>query len=100
MRPSAFLVILLSAFLCGSIIATERPNIILILADDMGWRDPACFGGKAVPTPHMDALAASGLRMTRFYSSSAVCTPTRATALNRKAPPTHEEVKAFGKTAP
>jgi N-acetylgalactosamine-6-sulfatase len=86
MRRSAFLVIFLSAFLCGQIFATERPNIILILADDMGWRDPACFGGKAVRTPHMDALAASGLKMTRFYSSSAVCSPTRAAILSGRYP--------------
>jgi arylsulfatase A-like enzyme len=72
--------------LCGSTNATERPNIILILADDMGWHDPACFGGKAVPTPHMDALAASGLRMKRFYSSSAVCTPTRAAIMSGRYP--------------
>jgi hypothetical protein len=71
MRPSAFLIAILSAFLCGLSFGAERPNIVFILADDMGWRDPACFGGKAVPTPHMDALAASGLRMERFYSSNA-----------------------------
>jgi hypothetical protein len=58
MRPSAFLIAILSAFLCGLSFGAERPNIVFILADDMGWRDPACFGGKAVPTPHMDALAA------------------------------------------
>jgi arylsulfatase A-like enzyme len=75
MRPCGFLVILLSAFLGGSIVATDRPNVILVLADDTGWRDPVCFGRKAVPTPHMDALAASGLRIKRFYSSSAVCSP-------------------------
>ncbi|MCY2973210.1 MAG: sulfatase-like hydrolase/transferase [Planctomycetota bacterium] len=72
--------------LCVPSNATERPNVILILADDMGWHDPACFGGKAVPTPHLDALAASGLRMTRFYSSSAVCTPTRAAIVSGRYP--------------
>lgn len=58
-----------------------RPNVILILADDMGYADPACFGGKAVATPHLDALAQTGARMTRFYAASAVCTPTRASIL-------------------
>lgn len=73
--------------LCApALFAVPPPNIVLILADDMGWRDPACFGGKAVPTPHMDALAASGVKMTRFYSSSAVCSPTRAAILSGRYP--------------
>ncbi len=70
----------------SSFAAAQPPNIILFLADDMGWRDPACFGGKAVPTPHMDALAASGVKMTRFYSASAVCSPTRASILTGRYP--------------
>ncbi|MBM4153414.1 MAG: arylsulfatase [Lentisphaerae bacterium] len=77
---------LLLLFCAASAPGAPRPNIILILADDMGWRDPACFGGTAVPTPHMDALAASGLKMTRFYSSSAVCSPTRAAILTGRYP--------------
>lgn len=86
MLPSALLIAILSAFLCGLSFGAERPHIVFILADDMGWRDPACFGGKAVPTPHIDALAASGLSMTRYYSSSAVCTPTRAAILSGRYP--------------
>ncbi len=53
----------------------QGPNIVLILADDMGYADPSCFGGKAVETPAIDALAARGMRFTQFYSASAVCTP-------------------------
>ncbi len=64
----------------------QKPNLVLILADDMGWRDAACFGGTAVPTPAIDGLAASGVRMTRFYSASAVCTPTRASILTGRYP--------------
>jgi arylsulfatase A-like enzyme len=82
-------ILLLAALLCcfgAPARAAERPNIILILADDMGWHDPACFGGKAVPTPHMDAIAASGIKMTRFYSASAVCSPTRAAILSGRYP--------------
>jgi N-acetylgalactosamine-6-sulfatase len=63
-----------------------RPNLILILADDMGYADPACFGGKAVPTPQLDALAKSGTMMTRFYAAAAVCTPTRASILTGRYP--------------
>ena len=67
--------------------ATSRPpNIILILADDMGYGDPACFGGKAVPTPNIDALARSGTKLTRYYAASAVCTPTRASILTGRYP--------------
>lgn len=56
-----------------------RPNIVLIMADDMGWSDIGCFGGE-IPTPHIDSLAANGLRMTQFYNS-ARCSPTRAALL-------------------
>ena len=84
---------LLTALLLASLAAlhaadtsSKTPNIILILADDMGYADPACFGGKAVPTPNIDALAASGTKMTRFYSASAVCTPTRASILTGRYP--------------
>jgi arylsulfatase A len=82
-----FAVFLYSSILAECCRAVERPpNVVLILADDMGWQDPTCFGGKAVPTPHIDALAASGLKMTRFYSSSAVCSPTRASILTGRYP--------------
>lgn len=70
----------------GSVRAQEKPNLILILADDMGYADPACFGGKAVATPHLDALARAGTRLTRFYAASAVCTPTRASILTGRYP--------------
>lgn len=65
---------------------TARPNILLILADDMGYADPGCFGGKAVRTPNLDRIAQSGLRFNNFYAASAVCTPTRAAILTGKYP--------------
>ena len=55
---------------------TQKPNIIIILADDMGYSDIGCFGGE-VNTPNIDRLAAQGLRFTQFYNSSRCC-PTRA----------------------
>ncbi|MBI1368008.1 MAG: sulfatase-like hydrolase/transferase [Planctomycetes bacterium] len=55
-----------------------KPNIIIILADDMGYGDASCYGGKAVKTPHIDQLAAEGLRFTDFHASGCVCSPTRA----------------------
>ncbi len=57
--------------------APGKPNIVFILADDMGYGDPGCYGSKKIPTPNMDALAADGMRFTDAHSGSAVCTPTR-----------------------
>jgi arylsulfatase A len=64
----------------------DRPNFIMLLADDMGYADPGCFGGKAVKTPNIDALAQGGRKFTQFYSASAVCTPTRASVLTGRYP--------------
>ncbi len=66
-----------SAFLAAA--ADSRPNIVLIMADDMGWSDPGCYGGE-IPTPHIDSLARDGLRFTQFYNN-AVCGATRASLL-------------------
>lgn len=63
-----------------------RPNIILMLCDDLGWRDPSCFGNDRLATPNIDRLARGGIRLTRFYSASAVCTPTRASILTGRYP--------------
>ena len=58
--------------------AAERPpNIVFIMADDLGMGDVGCYGGKAIPTPNIDRLATEGLRFTNAYSASAVCAPTR-----------------------
>lgn len=58
--------------------AADRPNVILILADDLGWGDPRCYNPDSkIPTPHLDRLAAEGLRFLDAHSPSAVCTPTR-----------------------
>ncbi len=56
---------------------TTRPNIIYILVDDMGYGDPSCFGQKKLKTPHLDAMAADGLRFTQHYAGSTVCAPSR-----------------------
>lgn len=59
----------------------ERPNIIYILADDLGYGDTSCYGATKITTPHIDALAKSGMKFTDCHSSSAVCTPTRYSIL-------------------
>ena len=59
----------------------KRPNIVLILADDLGYGDLACYGSTVNRTPHIDSLAAGGLRLTDFHSSGPMCSPTRAATL-------------------
>lgn len=56
----------------------ERPNIVLVLVDDLGWADLPCYGNKFHETPTVDRLAREGMRFTDFYASGAVCSPTRA----------------------
>src|SRR5215470_4363657 len=53
------------------------PNLLLILGDDLGWADLGCYGSTTIRTPHLDALARSGLRFTDGYAAAAVCSPTR-----------------------
>lgn len=59
--------------------AQRRPDIVIIMADDMGWSDIGCYGGE-IRTPHLDALARNGVRLTQFYNTGRCC-PTRATLL-------------------
>ena len=59
----------------------EQPNIILIMADDLGYGDIGCFGNTEIETPTLDKLVAEGLRFTDFHSNGAVCSPTRAALL-------------------
>lgn len=62
------------------------PNIIIILADDLGWGDLSSYGNKLIKTPNIDALARDGVRMTEFYSASPVCSPSRAALLTGRYP--------------
>ena len=66
--------------------AQERPNVILIMADDMGWGDAAYNGHNVIKTPALDAMAAEGIRFDRFYSASPVCSPTRMSFLTGRNP--------------
>ena len=63
-----------------------RPNIVFILIDDLGWRDLTCYGSSFYETPHLDRLAAGGLRFTDAYAACPVCSPTRASILTGKYP--------------
>lgn len=62
--------------------AVRPPNIVLILADDLGYSDIGCFGAKDIRTPHLDRLAAQGTRFTSFYVAQAVCTASRAALMS------------------
>ena len=64
----------------------KRPNIIVILADDLGYGDLGVQGSRAIQTPHVDALAAEGMRFTHCYSSAPVCSPSRAGLLTGRYP--------------
>lgn len=57
--------------------APERLNVVFILADDLGWAELGSYGQKKIPTPHLDRLAAEGMRFTRHYSGAPVCAPSR-----------------------
>ena len=64
----------------------EKPNVILIMADDLGYGDLAVYGNPTIRTPHLDDMAKSGIRFTRFYSAGPVCSPTRGSCLTGRHP--------------
>ncbi|MEJ8569269.1 sulfatase family protein [Elongatibacter sediminis] len=70
---------------CGAS-AADKPNIVLILADDLGYGDVGAYGGTSIQTPNIDSLASDGIRLTQFYSSGNVCTPSRAGLLTGRYP--------------
>ncbi|VGO18012.1 sulfatase family protein [Pontiella sulfatireligans] len=77
--------------LCGLILpavqgAPKRPNIILMVADDMGYGEIATYGGSELLTPNMSKLARSGMQFNQFYSAGSVCTPSRISILTGRYP--------------
>ena len=70
----------------GDIGSTELPNIVLIMADDLGWKDLHCYGNANLDTPNIDQLARDGMLFTNAYSASPVCTPTRAAMMTGESP--------------
>ena len=75
----------LSLFVPLSFFGQSRPNVIIVMADDMGWSDIGCYGSE-IETPNLDRLAKNGLRFTQFYNTGRCC-PTRASLLNGNLPP-------------
>ena len=65
---------------------SSQPNIVFILADDLGWKDLSCYGNPFNETPHLDKLAQNGVRFTQAYAACPVCSPTRASIMTGKYP--------------
>ena len=59
----------------------KAPNVLVVLADDIGWGDAGCYGATKIQTPHIDRLAREGRRFDNAYASASVCTPTRYSLL-------------------
>ena len=74
-------VILLVTLAVGAANAAARPNIVLVMADDMGWGQTGYYNHPVLKTPHLDSMALAGLRFDRFYAGAPVCSPTRASVL-------------------
>src|SRR3954465_7354680 len=66
---------------CGRMTAAEKPNIVLIFCDDLGYAEVGCYGQQRIKTPNIDRLATEGMRFTQFYAGATVCSPSRATLM-------------------
>ena len=84
-KTFALLVFLLAAF-SFTALADDRPNIIIIYTDDLGYGDLGCYGHPIIQTPNIDQLASEGLRLTQHYAPSALCSPSRAALLTGRTP--------------
>ncbi|MBI1900872.1 MAG: sulfatase [Planctomycetia bacterium] len=84
--PKIMLILAATLAMAANISAADRPNVVLILADDLGWADLGCYGNKFNETPRIDGLAKQGMRFAQFYAAAAVCSPTRAAILSGQHP--------------
>jgi arylsulfatase A-like enzyme len=88
-RPALFCLLLMVPALLPAAedpVRVPRPNIVFIVADDLGWADTGCYGSTFYETPNIDRLAGQGMRFTDAYAASSVCSPTRASILTGKYP--------------
>ena len=89
-RPATLFMVLVAASWCGSLceiaIANDRPNVVFVLADDLGWSELGCYGNGFNETPQLDQLAEHGMRFTQAYAAAPVCSPYRAALLTGQHP--------------
>ena len=82
MKP--FATLLSVAFFFISVSRAEHPNIIYIMADDLGWAELGSYGQEKIKTPHLNRIAAEGMRFTQHYTSAPVCAPARFSLMTGK----------------
>ena len=75
---AGFLLSIVSVHSTVAATVSDRPNIIYIMADDLGWGDLGCYGQNRIQTPHLDNMASEGMRFTQVYAGSTVCAPSRS----------------------
>lgn len=88
-RVTGLLTAISSTVVAGQKSTEQKPNILFILADDLGWNDLGCTGSKFYETPNLDKLAAEGVRFTQAYASCGVCSPSRASIMTGQTPARH-----------
>ncbi len=86
MKITLLIIVFIFLIACSSETIPNRPNIILLMSDDLGWGDTGFNGNEAIKTPNLDFLASKGMVLNRFYSASPVCSPTRASCLTGRNP--------------
>jgi len=91
MNHLLILLIVIASFACAEKSRTEAeqeypPNVVFIYADDLGYGDLSCYGSDSIYTPHLDGLAGKGVRFTDFYSTSPICSPSRAALMTGQYP--------------
>ena len=80
------LILVVLCVLVANARATDRPNVLFILVDDLGWKDIGCYGHPLHETPNIDQLANSGMRFTDAYAACPICAPSRAAIMTGKFP--------------
>ncbi|MEM9368978.1 MAG: sulfatase-like hydrolase/transferase [Planctomycetota bacterium] len=84
--PFIFVSVSVLLTLADTAAAQPRPNIVFLLADDMGYADLGCFGSQAIQSPSLDRLASQGTRLTHCYAASPNCSPARVGILTGRSP--------------